>query len=345
MRALRSILTVRAAGGAARPIVSSPTGAYGRTAAYRRLSTVISDTRKSPSPHIASAFAAGTAFPPLPSLRSQLQPQDILSRTAVAYTRHFHSASRAHQEAKPNNGVKDRPPQEDPTAQTGTSEKASPGEQTSEEQAKSGNEEHTDEQTKKEKKDDKNDTPPPPPPHGDKTPWQVFTETLQSEFKASKEWNESTKQLSSGINDFTQNETVKRARSAYSSATEAATSTTSAALKKTGKAIGQSAAWTWDTSVVKGVRKGVNAAGRGVEKVTRPVRETEAFKNVKEVIDDGSSSRYGGWVEKEERRKKREAKEAAEMAKTGGRRPNEPMAEDPKLVHPTNLCMMKTDSI
>ena len=58
------------------------------------------------------------------------------------------------------------------------------------------------EEKEKEKKDDKKDAPPPPP-HGDKTPWQVFTETLRSEFKASKEWNESTKQLASCINDFT----------------------------------------------------------------------------------------------------------------------------------------------
>jgi len=232
--------------------------------------------------------------------------------------------------------VKDPPTQGEPGAQAGASEKASSSEQTSEEQAKSESSEQSEDQTKKDKKDDKKDAPPPPP-HGDKTPWQVFTETLQSEFKASKEWNESTKQLASGINDFTQNETVKKARSAYSTATDAATTTTSAALKKTGKVIGSGAAWTWDTPVVKGVRAGVNATGRGIEKVTRPVRETEAFKNVKEVIDDGSSSRYGGWVEKEERRKKREAKEAAELAKTGGRRSAEPMVEDPKSVYYTYL--------
>ena len=172
----------------------------------------------------------------------------------------------------------------------------------------------------------KKDAAPPPPKHGNKTPWQVFTDTLQTEFKASKEWNESQQQLAGSIHDFSQNPNVQKAKSAYSKATDAATTTTSAALKTTAGAIGSSAAWTWDTTLVKGIRKGATVVGSGLEKATRPVRETEAFKNVKEVIDDGSSSRYGGWVEKEERRKRREAKEAAE----GTRKSSEPLVEDPE---------------
>jgi import inner membrane translocase subunit TIM44 len=83
--------------------------------------------------------------------------------------------------------------------------------------------------------------------------------------------------------------------------------------------------------VVKGVRATVNATGRGIEKATRPVRETTVYKTavggVKDVIDDGSSSRYGGWVEKEERRKAREVREAKE-GRMGKR--VEKMEEDPK---------------
>lgn len=148
------------------------------------------------------------------------------------------------------------------------------------------------------------------PPHGGKTPWQVFTETLNTEFKASKEWNESTQQLSGSIHDFTQNPNVQRARSAYSKSAEAVTSTTGKVVMGTASAIGKSAAWTWDSTVVKGVRSGASAVGSGVEKATRPLRETEAYKNVKDVVDDGASQRYGGWTEKEERRKQREAREA-----------------------------------
>ncbi|KAH8693244.1 putative mitochondrial inner membrane translocase subunit TIM44 [Talaromyces proteolyticus] len=183
---------------------------------------------------------------------------------------------------------------------------------------------------------------PPPPPHGDKTPWQVFTETLQSEFKKSKEWEESTKALASSAHQFTESESVKRARAAYEAASSTATSTTSTALKSTGKAIGQSAAWTWNTPVVKGVRKGVSATGKGIEKVTRPVRETEAYKTavggVKDAIDDGSSSRYGGWVEKEERRRQRQLREENE-AKSGRWSKVEKMEADPEAG--TNLTVHK----
>ena len=181
--------------------------------------------------------------------------------------------------------------------------------------------------------------PPPPPPHGNKSPWQVFTETLRSEFQASKEWNESTKQLASSANQFTENESIKRARAAYSAASGAATSTTASALKGTGKAIGQGAAWTWDSAPIKGVRAGVSATASGIDKVTKPVRDTKVYKTavggVKDVIDDGSSSKYGGWTEKEERRKQRELRELNEMGASG--RPGkriEKMEEDPELVSP-----------
>jgi len=92
--------------------------------------------------------------------------------------------------------------------------------------------------------------------------------------------------------------------------------------------------------VVKGVRATVNATGRGIEKATRPVRETTVYKTavggVKDVIDDGSSSRYGGWVEKEERRKAREAREAKE-GRMGKR--VEKMEEDPNAG--TNVTLHK----
>ena len=193
-------------------------------------------------------------------------------------------------------------------------------------------EESAGEGEKKEEKDKQ--PPPPPPPHGTKSPWQVFTETLKSEFKASKEWNESTKQLASSAHNFTENESVKRARAAYSAASGAATSGTASALKNTGKALGQGAAWTWDSSVVKGVRAGANAAGRGIDKATQPIRDTSAYKSVKNVVDDGSSSRYGGWLEKEERRKRREQRELEESStgRGAGGRKAEKMEEDPEYV-------------
>ncbi|CRK16072.1 hypothetical protein BN1708_017455, partial [Verticillium longisporum] len=133
---------------------------------------------------------------------------------------------------------------------------------------------------------------------------------MNTELKKSKEWNESTKALSGEIQTFQESERVRKAREAYQTTTGAIGKTTSTVVKTTAGAIGKGAAWTWDTSAVKGVRKVANVTGDALDKATKPIRETEAYKNVKDVIDDGSSSRYGGWVEKEERRQKREAERA-----------------------------------
>lgn len=292
----------------ARQILSSSSSSYGRTVAYRRLLSQasingeparVSASVTSPSARSLSSFSATR-------LRS---PWEIATTSNS-----FHSSAvRLQSETKKS---------EEPSAKQ--------SEQQSEKE--DGKEESKEE--KGEGKEEKKDAPPPPP-HGDKSPWQVFTETLRSEFKASKEWNESTKALASSAHQFTENENVKKARAAYEAASSATTSRTATAFKKTGTAIGSGAAWTWDTSVVKGLRSGVNATGRGIEKVTRPVRETEAYKTavggVKEAIDDGSSSRYGGWIEKEERRKQRELREMKE-AMSGKSQKVEKMEEDPEYV-------------
>ncbi|EMD91581.1 hypothetical protein COCHEDRAFT_1021509, partial [Bipolaris maydis C5] len=102
--------------------------------------------------------------------------------------------------------------------------------------------------------------------------------------------------------------------------------------------VGQGAAWTWDTMPVKGVRAAARVTGSGIEYATRPVRQTKAFQAVKETIDDGSSSRYGGWVEKEERRKRRELRELNELKRTGGKALG-PMEEDPNAG--TNVTLHK----
>lgn len=259
---------------------------------------------------------------PVP-LRSKFLPGEI--RTTVAASRTFHQASRLAKEKEAE--AKTESPKEESTegesAKKASSEESPSGEDNGEQKSKDGSGEG-----QEGKKEDTKAPPPPPPPHGDKSPWQVFTETLQSEFKASKEWNESTKALAAGAQQFTENESVKRARQAYESTTGAVSSTAGNVLKTTAGAVGKGAAWTWETPVVKGVRTTVNATASVIEKGTRPIRQTEAYKNVKEVIDDGSSSRYGGWVEKEERRKARELREMQE-AQAGLKRP-EVVKEDPK---------------
>ncbi|KAK5073752.1 protein translocase subunit [Lithohypha guttulata] len=284
-------------------VASSQSSQYGRAAAYRRL---------------------GESTPLLSCLQ---QPQQLHLPTTRATTfplhqsRSLHTTQNLSQQAQP----RQEPPSEDvkdpprPDTDASSKEAKSEGSKTEDEGSAEGSG----------KKRDEKDAPPPPP-HGDKTPWQVFRETFSSGLKESKEWNESTKLLQGEVQEFRESDRVKKVSAAYDSTVGRAGRGAQAAAK----AVGTGAAWTWETPVVQGVRKGVNATGRGIEQATRPVRETEAFKAVSEAIDDGSSSRYGGWIEKEERRRRRAAREAKE-----GFKPTEKMEED--LNAGTNVVIHK----
>lgn len=277
---------------------------------------------------------------PQPFLRSNFLPHDVLFRTSSAYARHFSFRPALYEQAQKQKGVKDEEPapqseakksttSEGSTAEEATQKEGEEAKEKKEGEEESGEQKEGEEGQKKEKQD-----APPPPPHGDKTPWQVFTETLKQEFQASKDWNEGTKQLGGALHDFQQNPNVQRA----GQISEAAKTKTTEALKATASAVGQGAAWTWDTMPVKGVRAAARVTGSGIEYATRPVRQTKAFQAVKETIDDGSSSRYGGWVEKEERRKRRELRELNELKRTGGKALG-PMEEDPNAG--TNVTLHK----
>lgn len=282
---------------------TSTLSSYGRTAAYRRL--IESSYRSS------SATTSSTSWP-------TTSPSSPFSNRTIHTSRSLRQQAAKKQE--PEEEVRD-PPRTEPEESTKTETKS---EETKSDEAKS--EESASEGEKDSKKEDKKDAPPPPP-HGDKTPWQVFTETLRTEFKASKEWNESTKKLQGEVQEFRESERVKKAGAAYEATVGRGSRAAGQALKGTAKAVGEGAAWTWNTTGVQAVRKGVNAAGRGVEQATRPIRETKTFKDIQEAVDDGNSSRYGGWIEKEERRKRRELRDAKD-----GTKRVEKMEEDPKYV-------------
>ena len=320
---------------AIRRFASCPVPSYGRTASYRRIGDELQDAAK-----LFSLFPTSRSSPLKPdyflSSRTSGSPSLITSRLFASSgprlktkARYGNTPPRPASNKSPENEnarASTQDPSEGSRRANGSSTENSEG---SSEESSESSDANSGSNKRSDSKEKQRAEPPPPPPHGDKTPWQVFRETLSQEFQASKEWNESTKALASSAHQFTENESVKRARAAYTAASGAASSTTSSALKGTGKVLGKGAAWTWDTSVVKGVRSGVAATGRGIEKVTRPVRETNVYKTtmggVKEVIDDGSSSRYGGWVEKEERRKQRELRDLNKEP--------EKIVEDPKSVN------------
>ncbi|KAI1375710.1 Tim44-domain-containing protein [Hypoxylon crocopeplum] len=301
---------------------------YGRSPAYRRLLSSAESSK--PTSGLAALFISSRSpSSHLSSIRSPFVPETI----ATVQLRNFHQTLRWNQE-QPQQAAQSAKSEPKPTDPKEKAEQTASG---AESEAKPGSEEEAKQQEEEQgKKEEKKEDLPPPPPHGDKTPWQVFMETMQTEFKASKEWNESTKQLADSAHSFTESESVRRARQAYESTTGAVSSTAGKVLKSSATAVGKGAAWTWETPVMKGVRKGANLTGDIIDKATKPIRETEAYKNVKDVIDDGSSSRYGGWVEKEERRKARELREKQARSIHGKA---EEMVEDPNAG--TNITLHK----
>ncbi|KAH6646662.1 hypothetical protein BKA67DRAFT_500387, partial [Truncatella angustata] len=319
MSSFRHVARNSASSASRTPSLASSSSSFGRSPAYRRLISGLE-----PQSRGAQNTSFASTSPALTTLRSPFLPQTIAS----VHLRSFHQSSRCLQDQPKPEPKKDAKPEPKPAG----ADAAEEAKTESEEQPKKEDGDKADEDgAKKEKKEDL----PPPPPHGDKTPWQVFMETMQTELKQSKEWNDSTKQLAAGAKDFAESENVRRAREAYEASTGAISKTTGKVFKTTGSAIGKGAAWTWDTSVMKGVRKGANVTGDALDKATKPIRDTEAYKNVKNVIDDGSSSRYGGWVEKEERRKARELRQK----QAGLHIKPEDMVEDPNAG--TNVTVHK----
>ncbi|KAK0631864.1 hypothetical protein B0T14DRAFT_502619 [Immersiella caudata] len=277
-------------------------GAARSTAHGRLLST--RTTRLNGSDIQSASASSSILLREQTTLRSPFLPSTItIESISRPSTRSFHISSSARQHKKPE--AKDEKAQAE-TAEKADAKENPEAEAEAESKAEGENAEGKEEGEKSEKKKEKKEDLPPPPPHGDKTPWQVFMETMQTEFKQSQEWNESTKALASSANQIAESESVKKARQAYEATSGVVSETTSKVVKTTATAIGKGAQWTWETPVVKGVRKGANVTGEVLDKATKPIRETEAFQNVKKVIDDGSSSRYGGWVDKEERRRRRE---------------------------------------
>ena len=65
----------------------------------------------------------------------------------------------------------------------------------------------------------------------------------------------------------------------------------------------------------------INKAGQVVYDASEPIRQTESYKmvasSVSEALEDvGSNTRYGGFIEKEARRRRREAR-LAKLGKDG----------------------------
>ncbi|KAK9370167.1 hypothetical protein V1509DRAFT_616891 [Lipomyces kononenkoae] len=166
-----------------------------------------------------------------------------------------------------------------------------------------------------------------------KSPYQVFVDTFREEWSKSKELQDNIKALQDETGKMSESEAYRKAKEAYDrarSGTSAASTMTAETLRKAGKVVGDAASTAWESPIVKSTRQAVNTTAETVDKATAPIRETQIYKEVSQVIDDGSSRRYGGFEERELRRKRRaerESRRLQEALKNGTI--NKPVAENP----------------
>ncbi|KAI5968424.1 TIM44 [Candida theae] len=159
-----------------------------------------------------------------------------------------------------------------------------------------------------------NDKPP-----SSNSPLKVFFDTFKQEVKKSSELKENIKALQDESGRMAESEAFKRAKEAYARA-QKGRSAAGKAVKKTADVVGGAAYKAWESPVGKGVRTTVKVSADVADKAFEPVRKTKIYKDVSEVIDDGSSNMYGGFLTKEQRQALRE-KELARKLKEGYKGP------------------------
>lgn len=132
------------------------------------------------------------------------------------------------------------------------------------------------------------------------SPLKVFFDTFKTEVKKSNELKENIKALQDESGRMAESEAFKRAKEAYAKAQLGSTAA-GKVLKKGAETVGDAAYKAWESPVGKGVRTGVKVTADVADKAFEPVRKTQVYKDMSEVIDDGSSTAYGGFLTKEQR--------------------------------------------
>lgn len=155
------------------------------------------------------------------------------------------------------------------------------------------------------------------------SPFKVFAQVLKEEISKNSAWQENVKQLQGDVDKFADSAAMKRAREMY----ERARITTliqnnpriQAAvqdLKRRGVSVSEAINRSLeDSAVIEAIRASYGWASSAAARATQPIRDTPVYKaiaaSVEEAFDDvGAGSRYGGYEEREARRKRRELRAA-----------------------------------
>ncbi|CAG8536440.1 12192_t:CDS:2 [Ambispora leptoticha] len=170
-----------------------------------------------------------------------------------------------------------------------------------------------------------------------------FVETFKTQLKKNKELQEDVKLLQDQAGSLSESETLKRAKQVYEKAKEGAGATTNigseaikqsvSEIKKSAEKIGTTVSETLkevgETPFVKQSTEKISDFAEKVSSTTEPIRQTKVYSTMRDTLKEtvpDDSSRYGGFMDKETRRKARE--EAFSGFANGGK--NRRVREDPE---------------
>ncbi|KAG8908626.1 protein translocase subunit [Tulasnella sp. 403] len=154
-----------------------------------------------------------------------------------------------------------------------------------------------------------------------KSPYQTFVETLKEELRKNKDLHDNMKQLQGDVDKLQDSESMKRAKEMYERARLTSSIRENPRLRaaaeelrkqghKVGDAVGDALKAMEESELMRGLAKASSAVASTIATTTAPVRNTAAYKvlaeTVMDALDDSISSKYGGYEEKEARRKRRE---------------------------------------
>ncbi|KAG8698499.1 protein translocase subunit [Ceratobasidium sp. 394] len=176
-----------------------------------------------------------------------------------------------------------------------------------------------------------------------KSPFQTFVDVLKEEIQKNRELQQNVKQLQGDVDKLQDSEAMKRARDMYERARLTSSikenpklRAAAEELKKSGikisDAVGEAVRSLEASGFYQGITRATAAVSSAVATSTEPIRNTEAYKAISEAVadalDDSGASRYGGYEEKEVRRKLRQ-KRLEKAGRQGGIARSQRVTEDP----------------
>ncbi|KAJ1961077.1 protein translocase subunit [Dispira parvispora] len=176
-----------------------------------------------------------------------------------------------------------------------------------------------------------------------KSPVSIFVDSIKRQVKENQEFKENIKLLQDEGSKISESDAVKRARDAFDKANKT-TSVQSAKIREAAEKLGGSVHGVYkdisETEAAKiskkAVKKTATAVSSTVSAATEPIRQTKTYKHVskevRHIVDEGSSQ-YGGYRVKEERRRLKEEWEKDPRRRTVRRVAANPEAGASVVVH------------